>query len=132
MRRRAAFIYLVFSLVLVQISGLHLHMCAGEEESRDHPAVHYADDGLFFGENHVQDDHDDLEVSLPAATFTTSSPGQHQPDPDSGFTALLFVIPEVDAPSAVVAYAAPDTTNYAALSSRPFETPPARGPPSRS
>jgi hypothetical protein len=130
-RRTAAFSYLILSYLLVQISGLHLHLhpCSGEHEGREHAVAHYADGGFFFGENHVEDDPDDREVSLPAATFTTANPGQNHPDVDPGFCCLLSVPPAVDAPSVTLTHAAMRSTARLPLSSRPFDLPPARGPP---
>ena len=86
MGKRAAYILLVFSLLLVQFSGLHLHLCTGEEKGLNHPSAHYADGGLLFGEHHPEDDSDDLEASFPGSTFSSSTQAQNQPDFNFDFT----------------------------------------------
>jgi hypothetical protein len=130
-RRPAFFTYLIVSYLLVQISGLHLHLhpCSGEDEGREHAVAHYADDGFFFGENHVQDDPDDREAALPAGIFTTAGPDQHQPDLDPDFSLVRFEPPAVDVPSVVLVHAAVRSSARLKLSSRPFDQPPVRGPP---
>ena len=130
--KRAAYIFLIFSLLLVQFSGLHLHLCAGEEKSTTHASAHYADDGLLFGEHHQEDDSDDIEASFPGATFSSSSSAQHQPDFSFDYTWVLYEIPAVESPNAPFARVAIHTEPQVPLPSQPPDLPPARGPPSYS
>ena len=130
--KRAAYIFLIFSLLLVQFSGLHLHLCTGEERSTAHASAHYADDGLLFGEHHQEDDSDDIEASFPGATFSSSSSAHHQPDFSFDFTWVLYEIPAVESPNAPFARVAIHTQPQVPLPSQPPDLPPARGPPSYS
>lgn len=58
-------ILLCLSVLMMRVSGVHLHACFGLEATGAHPSVHLADGGLFFGEHHAEDDADDLELDLP-------------------------------------------------------------------
>lgn len=132
MGKRAAYILLVFSLLLVQFSGLHLHLCTGEEKGLNHPSAHYADGGLLFGEHHPEDDSDDLEASFPGSTFSSSTQAQNQPDFNFDFTWVLYAIPAVESPAASFVYVVPHAFLQVPLPSQPPDLPPVRGPPSYS
>jgi hypothetical protein len=68
---------LCLGLALTRMLGLHAHACAGlESAGHEHEAPHYADAGLLFGEFHVDDHPDNLELELSAAL----SPAQFQLD----------------------------------------------------
>lgn len=130
MCRRVVFFYLIFSLLLVQISGLHLHLCSGHDIGNDHPVAHYADGGLFFGEDHADDDVDDREASLPAATFTAANHAEHQLNFDLGLTWVVYVVPTIEIRSAAGDVRSTRTSSTVPPSSRSFDLPPARGLPS--
>ena len=130
--KRIAYILLVFSLLLVQFSGLHLHLCHGEENSIGHPSAHYADDGLLFGEDHPEDDSDDIESSFPGSTFSSSSQTLNHTDFSFDFTWVLYEIPAVESPATSVATVAFRAQPQVPLPSWSPDLPPARGPPSNS
>lgn len=130
MRRRATSLYLILSLLLVQISGMHLHLCSGVEKGTDHVAVHYADDGLLFGEDHSQDDSDDREVSLPTAAFATSNLGDLQPPIPIHLAVVFFELPSIETVARLLPHrAAREPQGPVPIALRPFELPPSRGPP---
>lgn len=132
MRSRAVHIFLALSMLLVQISGLHVHLCMGQEVAVDHPRAHYADSGLIFGEHHSEDDSDDREVSLPSSTFASFTADQHQPNVDFALTWVLYVLPAVERSSPLLIHAARGAPPQMPLSSLPPDLPPVRGPPAYS
>ena len=65
MSRLPLTVLLCLSVLMMRVSGVHLHACFGLEAPGSHPSMHLADGGLFFGEHHAEDDGDDLELDLP-------------------------------------------------------------------
>lgn len=64
MKQRPVVWLIVLCLVLTRLSGLHLHACACVEEGVERAGIHYADNGLLFGEHHESDDEHDVEMDV--------------------------------------------------------------------
>jgi hypothetical protein len=128
MIRLPAIWLLCLGLVLTRLLGLHAHACAGlEGAAHEHEAPHYADAGFLFGEFHVDDHPDNLELELSAAL----SPAKFQFDLSADEHALPAA--DISDPAASLRWLTvraprgpPD-----AHETRPAHfAPPLRGPPS--
>jgi hypothetical protein len=106
MQRASLAILACLSVLVMRISGVHLHACFGSEAPESHPSTHLADSGLLFGEHHSSDDSDDLELDLP----DSRSAKVDQP-------------PSLDLPSHW------HVAGPLVPAMRTLEVPPARGPP---
>ncbi len=119
---------LCLGLVLTQLLGLHAHACAGLEVA-DHEleAPHYADAGFLFGEIHVDDHPDNLELELSA----TLSPAKFQLDLSADEPTLCATdIADSVAPSGWLTVRAPRGPPNTHETRPPHFAPPLRGPPS--
>ena len=126
MHKGVTFWVVCLSLVLTRLVGLHLHACACIEKGVKGTEIHLADNGLIFGEDHIDDDGHDREmdpaVAMAGKIFTAID--------DVAFplpSAPLMIVSSAPVP-ALGARGPP-----AALPSRPQHfTPPLRGPPANS
>lgn len=114
------------SVVLMRISGVHLHACAGLESAEEHPPVHLADNGLFFGEHHALDDEDDIERDLPDLR-----PVKFDYSPEA--SPVLVYTSSVPLTSTTLVQSPPARGPPQQWRPAPFElSPPSRGPPALS
>lgn len=131
MRKAVSLTLLALSILLVQFSGMHLHVCLGTESSAGHPPSHYADNGVFFGDHHALDDGDDEEVDLPAGSAVASA--LKVPTFAFDFSWVIFPVPEsVEISRPIAMYVATRGPPSPAPASAPHFLPPLRGPPALS